>query len=230
VVVGGSGMAAPAGGEPIDRPADLPGQPTNPSSALWVLQHRRLTVGAAIVVTLALIAFVDWPHRATTGQLRSDFALFSTQVRGDIQSCSVEVEQTLSAYNQITAGVETDRATATAIAAQTALDCTPMGNSRIDDLGTIQPPRSLDRFDLDAATQRLYAWSFPAGVDVAQDVERLLAKPGDPTALADVRNRLSQMSADAAVAQHAFDQAAAALGLPPVTFGLDEVRPGVLVG
>ncbi len=230
MVVAGSGMAAPAGGEPIDQPADMPMRPTNSSVTSWVLRHRRLTIAAGVLVTLALIAFVDWPHRATTGQLRSDFALYSTQVRGDIQSCSVEVEQTLSAYNQITAGVVTDRATATAIAAQTALDCTPLGNSRIDDLGTTQPPRSLDQFDLAAATQHLYTWSFPAGVDVAQDVQRLLAKPGDPTALADVRTRLSQMSAAAAAAQQTFDQAAAALGLQPVAFGLDEVRPGVLVG
>jgi hypothetical protein len=229
VVVAGSGTARPAG-EPSDQPTDLSTQPTNPSVTSWMLRHRRVTVAAAIVVTLALIAFVDWPHRATTGQLRSDFALYSTQVRGDIQSCSVEVEQTLSAYNQITAGVVTDRATASAIAAQTALDCTPLGNSRVDDLGTAQPPRSLDRFDLAAASQRLYTWSFPAGVDVAQDVERLLAKPGDPTALADLRTRLAQMSADAAAAQQTFDRAAAALGLQPVSFGLDEVRPGVLVG
>jgi len=107
---------------------------------MWVLSHRKISVASGIVVVLALVAVVDWPHRATTGQLRSDFAQYATQVRGDVQSCSVEVEETLSAYNQITAGVVRDRQTAKAIASQTALDCTPMGNSRIDDLGTLQPP------------------------------------------------------------------------------------------
>jgi len=221
-------------GTQTDEPAGQasPGETTQqPSlSVLWVQRHRRTCVVAAVGLVLALAALADWPHRATADQLRSDLALYATQVRGDVQSCSVEVEETLSAYNQITAGVETDRATASAIASQTALDCTPMGNSRIDDLGTLQPPRSLDRFALVTATQQLYAWSFPAGVDIAQDVERLLASPGDPAALRDVQARLGQMNATAAAAQQSFDRAASSVGLQPVAFGLDEVRPGVLVG
>jgi hypothetical protein len=197
---------------------------------LWVLRHRRLTTAGAVVVILGLVAFVDWPHRATAGQVRSDFAQYATQVRGDLQSCSVEVEETLSAYNQITAGVVRDRETASAIASQAALDCTPMGNSRIDDIGTLQPPASLAKFALGAPTQRLYEWCFPTGVDVAQDIQHLLSSPGDPAALADVKTRLAQMNAAAATAQAAFDQAASMLGTPPVEFGLDQVRPGVLVG
>ena len=126
-------------------PTELPTQqepPTQPWLG-WILRHRRISIAGAVVIVLALVAVVDWPHRATAGQLRSDFAQYATQVRGDVQSCSVEVEETLSAYNQITAGVVRDRQTAEAIASQTALDCTPMGNSRIDDLGTLQPPSSL---------------------------------------------------------------------------------------
>lgn len=196
----------------------------------WALRYRKLALVGVVVLGLGLVAFVDWPHRATAGQLRSDFALYATQVRGDVQSCSVEVEETLSAYNQITAGVVTDRETALAIATRTALDCTPMGNSRIDDLGTLQPPRSLDRFELGVATQQLYAWSFPAGVDVAQDIERLLTSPGDPVWLADVRMHLARMESEAAAAQRSFDQAAATLGMQPVAFGLDQVQPSVLVG
>jgi hypothetical protein len=221
---GPAGQAAPGAADGAS------GAPTQAPWVSWTLRHRRLATVGAVILVLALVAFVDWPHRATPGQLRSDFALYATQVRGDVQSCSVEVEETLSAYNQITAGVETDRATASAIASQTALDCTPMGNSRIDDIGTLQPPQSLARFGLTAATQQLYAWSFPAGVDVAQDVERLLASPGDPAALKDVQMRLAQMNSMAAAAQQSFDRAASSLGMQPVAFGLDEVRPGVLVG
>ena len=196
----------------------------------WILGHRKISIAAAVVIVLALVAFVDWPHRATAGQLRSDFAQYATQVRGDVQSCSVEVEETLSAYNQITAGVVRDRQTAEAIASQTALDCTPMGNSRIDDLGTLQPPSSLANFALGAATQQLYAWCFPTAVDVAQDIEHLLSSPGDPTTLADVKARLAQINTAGTSAQSVFNQTAGALTTPPVDFGLDQVRSSVLVG
>ena len=197
---------------------------------MWVLSHRKISVASGIVVVLALVAVVDWPHRATTGQLRSDFAQYATQVRGDVQSCSVEVEETLSAYNQITAGVVRDRQTAKAIASQTALDCTPMGNSRIDDLGTLQPPSSLASFALGASTQQLYVWCFPTAVDVAQDIEHLLSSPGDPATLADVKTRLAKINVAGASAQTAFNKAAGRLNTPPVDFGLDQVRASVLVG
>jgi len=197
---------------------------------MWVLAHRKISVASGIVVVLALVAIVDWPHRASTGQLRSDFAQYATQVRGDVQSCSVEVEETLSAYNQITAGVVRDRQTAKAIASQTALDCTPMGNSRIDDLGTLQPPSSLANYALGASTQQLYVWCFPTAVDVAQDIEHLLSSPGDPATLADVKTRLAQINAAGAGAQTAFNKAAGSLNTPPVDFGLDQVRASVLVG
>jgi C4-dicarboxylate-specific signal transduction histidine kinase len=196
----------------------------------WILRHRRISIAAGLVIVLALLAIVDWPHRATAGQLRSDFAQYATQVRGDVQSCSVEVAETLSAYNQITAGVVRDRQTAKAIASQTALDCTPMGNSRIDDLGTLQPPSSLAKFGLGASTQQLYVWCFPTAVDVAQDIEHLLSSPGDPATLADVKTKLAQINTAGGGAQNVFNHAAGSLATPPVDFGLDQVRASVLVG
>lgn len=196
----------------------------------WILGHRKISIAGATVIVLALAAVVDWPHRATAGQLRSDFATYATQVRGDVQSCSVEVEETLSAYNQITAGIVRDRQTAEAIASQTALDCTPMGNSRIDDLGTLQPPSSLADFNLGASTQQLYLWCFPTAVDVAQDIEHLLSSPGEPATLADVKARLAQINTAGTSAQTAFNNAAGTLNTPPVDFGLDQVRASVLVG
>jgi hypothetical protein len=196
----------------------------------WFFQHRKATVLAAAAVVLALAVVVDWPHRATAGDLRSDFATYATAVNGDLRSCSLEIEQTVSAYNQITAGVSTERDIATQIAAQTALDCTPMGNSAIEDLGTLQPPRSLARFHLDAGTQRLYAWCFSDGVDVAQEIEHLLAKPGDPALLARLHAQLADMQIQGSAAQQSFDRAAASLGAATVSFALDAIRPSVLVG
>lgn len=196
----------------------------------WVLGHRRWSVAGAVILVLGLVAVVDWPHQASAVDLRGDFAAYATQVNGDVTSCSLEVEQTLSAYNQITAGVSTQRETAAGIASQTALDCTPFGNSAIQDLGALQPPRSLARFGLDQGTAHLYAWCFPDGVDVAQDIEQLLSTPGDGALLVQLRARMADMETQAAAAQQLFDKAAASVGTAPVSFGLDAVRPSVLVG
>lgn len=205
------------------------GAPPEPGRS-WFVTHRRTSIVLAVVVVLGITAFVDWPHRATSGQLQSDYATYAIQIRGDVQSCASEIEQTLSAYNQVTAGVSTDRETTSGIASQTALDCTPLGNSSIDDLGAIQPPRSLARFALDGPTAQLYAWAFPDGVSVAQDVEHLMTSPGNPTLLADLRTQLQDMSTRAASAQAAFDKAATTLGTPTVDMGVSAIRPGVLVG
>ena len=206
-------------------------QAVEPSVLNWLKRKRRVTAPLVILVVVGGIVALDWPHTASQPQLRSDFEAFAVQVRGDVQSCALEVEQTLSAYNQITAGVVNDRNTAIGLASQTALDCTPMGNSRVDELGALQPPRSLAKYKLDAATASLYLWCFPTSVDVAQDIEKLLSKPGDPALLADVKLKLAQLSTAAAVAQHGFDAAATDLSMgSTVSFGLDGVRPGVLVG
>jgi len=196
----------------------------------WPARHRRVSIAGVALVTLGVVAVLDWPHRATAGDLRGDFAGYATQVNGDLRSCSSEVEQTISAYNQITAGVSTQRQTAEGIASQTALDCTPMGNSSIDDLGTLQPPRSLARYHLEQGSQRLYGWCASDAVDAAQDIEGLLASPGDPALLAHLRAVLSDMQIQAAAAQQQFDTTATSLGTAPVRFGVEAVRPGVLVG
>ncbi|MEO9134616.1 MAG: hypothetical protein ABI301_06425, partial [Jatrophihabitantaceae bacterium] len=135
----------------------------------------------ALVVGLAAIA--DWPHRATTGQLRADFASYVAEVRDDVLSCGTEVEDSLSAYNQILAGASTQRTVAEGIMSNAALDCTPSGNAMVLDLAELQPPRSLAKFDLEVGTSQLYGWVSSDGVDAMQDLHSLLVTPGDPAVL-----------------------------------------------
>jgi hypothetical protein len=197
---------------------------------LWVRAHPRWSVAGVVVLVLAFTAAADWPHRATQGQLQGDLQDYVTQARADVLSCGVEVEETLSAYNQITAGVSTDRSTAIGIADRAALDCTPAGNDKILDLAATQPPRSLAKYRLDLAAAQLYGWASADAVDAMQDVHALLVSPGDPARLADVNRRLGDMQQSAASAQGIFDRAAAAVGSPSESLSLDAVRPGVLVG
>jgi hypothetical protein len=202
---------------------------TTPSAA-WVRRHPRWAVAAVVVVVIALTAAADWPHRATRDQLQGDLQDYLTQVRADVLSCGVEVEETMSAYNQIVAGVSTERSTAVGIADRTALDCTPAGNDKILDLAATQPPRSLASYHLDLAAAQLYGWAATDAVDAMQDLHALLVSPGNAAKLADVTRQLGDMQQRAASAQGIFDHAAKAVGAPSESLSLDPVRPGVLVG
>ena len=196
----------------------------------WVRRHPRWSVAGVLLVVVALTAAADWPHRATRSQLQGDLQDYVTQVRADVLSCGVEVEETLSAYNQIMAGVSTDRNTAIGIADRAALDCTPAGNDKILDLAATQPPRSLAKYRLDLGAAQLYGWASNDAVDAMQDVHALLVSPGDAAKLADVTRQLGDMQQRAASAQSIFDHAAAAVGASKESLSLDAVRPGVLVG
>ena len=207
-----------------------PYESVQPSVLRWLRGNLKVTWIAIALVVIAGLVALEWPHQANLGQQQADLAAYAVQLRGDVQSCSSGVEQTLSAYNQVTAGASTDRQTAIAIAAQAALDCTPMGNSRIEDVGALQPPRSLSNYHLDKYASQFYAWCFPNAVDLVQGLGHLLAKPGDPTLLAQAKLKLAQLNALAANAQGGFDLAALDLKAGFIHFGLDAVRPGVLVG
>ena len=196
----------------------------------WAKAHPRWAVAGITVVAVGAAAVADWPHQATQGQLQGDLQSYVTQLRADVLSCGVEVEETLSAYNQIMAGVSTDRSTAIGIADRAALDCTPAGNAKILDLAAAQPPRSVASYHLDVGAAQLYGWAASDAVDAMQDVHALLVSPGDPARLAGLKQRLGDMQQRAAAAQAIFDKAATALGAPSESLSLDAVRPGVLVG
>ncbi|MDT4939584.1 MAG: hypothetical protein QOG80_3255 [Pseudonocardiales bacterium] len=196
----------------------------------WITGHRRISTALVVAVVVALAALADWPHRATSGQLRADLESYVSQVRDDVLSCGTEVEDSLSAYNQILAGASTKRSVAEGIMSNAAVDCTPSGNAMILDLAALQPPRSLAKFDLDVGARELYAWASADGVDAVQDLHSLMVTPGDPVILGKVRALLADMQQRAGASQAIFDRAAKAVGATAIPLGLDEVQPGVLVG
>jgi hypothetical protein len=200
------------------------------SAARWVRTHRRLTAAAVVVVVLGLVALADWPHRATHGQLRADYESYVSQVRGDVLSCGTEVQDALSAYNQIRAGVSTKVTLAKGIMSNAALDCTPSGNAMVLDIAALQPPRSLAAFSLEIGTNQLYGWASSDAVDAMQQLSALLDSPGNPAILRQLRALLGDMQQRAAAAQSIYDRAAKAVGAVSEPLGLDEVQPGVLVG
>ena len=215
----------------VESAAPAPSEPGRSGRLTsWAKAHPRWAVAGVTVVALGAAAVADWPHQATQGQLQGDLQAYVTQLRGDVLSCGVEVEETLSAYNQIMAGVSTDRNTAIGIADRAALDCTPAGNAKILDLAAAQPPRSVASYHLELGAAQLYGWASSDAVDAMQDVHQLLVSPGDPARLADLKQRLGDMQQRAASAQGIFDKAATALGAPSESLSLDAVRPGVLVG
>jgi hypothetical protein len=183
-----------------------------------------------VAAVLAVVAIADWPHRATHGQLRSDFESYVGQVRSDVLSCGTEVEDSLSAYNQIRAGASTKVTLAKGIMNNAALDCTPSGNAMILDLAALQPPRSTAKFTLEVGANQLYGWASSDAVDAMHELNALLVSPGDPATLRRLRGLLADMQQRTAAAQAIFDRGASAVGAVSEPLGLDEVQPGVLVG
>jgi hypothetical protein len=189
-----------------------------------------MSAAGVVVLVLALVALADWPHKATHGQLRADYESYVGQVRGDVLSCGTEVQDALSAYNQIRAGVSTKITIAKGIMDNAALDCTPSGNAMVLDLAALQPPRSLATFTLEIGTNQLYGWASSDAVDAMQQLRSLLDSPGNPAILRQLRALLGDMQQRAAAAQSIYDRAAKAVGAVVQPLGLDEVQPGVLVG
>jgi len=211
--------------EPPRRGADIVAAATG-----WTRVHPRWAVAVVLAVALALTALADWPHQATRGQLQADLESYVSQVRADVLSCGRGVEDSLSAYNLIMAGVSTERGTAEGIADRAAVDCTPSGNAMILDVTALQPPRSLARYHLEVGAAQLYGWASSDAVDAMQYLHALLVSPGDAARLAQLRNILADMQQRASAAQAVFDRAASAVGAPTESLSLDAIRPGVLVG
>ena len=227
VDTGTPGQPGPSGG-PAGGDRSRKRQPG--SAGRWVRNHRRMSAAGVVVIVLALVALADWPHKATHGQLRADFESYVGQARGDVLSCGTEVQDALSAYNQIRAGVSTKVSVAKGIMNNAALDCTPSGNAMVLDLAALQPPRSLASFKLEVGTDQLYGWASSDAVDAMQQLHALLDSPGNPAILRQLRALLGDMQQRAAAAQSIYDRAAKAVGAVSEPLGLDEVQPGVLVG
>lgn len=166
-------------------------------------------LGVAAVV-LASVA-VDIGHRATTSDRASDLRGFVNQVKSDLASCNASVRDSFAAYTEVVSGRPDERKAAEGIVSGDEPNCTPVANSDLYDLATLEAPGTLRSFGVQTATGNLSSWAFPDAAATIADLGQLLTHPGDQAAGPDLTRRMDDMARLDQSAERTFAAAATAL-------------------
>jgi hypothetical protein len=153
-----------------------------------------------VAVAVAAAVVLDLPHPASTSERTTDLESVLAEMRTDIGSCNVNVQEVLRAYAAVVAGDHRDRGEAERIAQQNEPLCTPAGNGDLYDLGTLDIPSDVVPLGVQRMATDLDRWAFPEAAQAILDVEALLHGRGG---LADLRSRCAAMHRYAAEATSA---------------------------
>jgi hypothetical protein len=167
-------------------------------------------LGVAAVLA-ASIAF-DVGHSATRGNRASDLRSLVSQVKTDLTSCNASAGDSFAAYTEVVGGRHDELGAAKSIIGGDQPYCTPVGNTDLYDLATLEVPGTLRTYNLQPAVQELSTWAYPDAAAAITDVGQMLAHPSDAGARQDLTARLNEMAQLDRSAQASFDRAAAALG------------------
>jgi hypothetical protein len=166
-----------------------------------------LGVAAVVVASLGF----DLGHHATTTDQASDLRGLVNQVKTDLASCNASVRDSFAAYAEVVSGRPEERNAAVGIIRGNQPNCTPVANSDLYDLATLEAPGTLRSFQVQQATVDLATWAFPDASAAISDVGRLLAEPADQAARSDLTRRTADMARLDQSAEGRLAAAAAAL-------------------
>lgn len=177
----------------------------------------------AVVAIVAIAVVLDLPTPVSASGRRADLTAYMRTLRQDIGQCSGGVQDAVTAYRDAQAG-RLPASTARTFVSQ-GIDACSFTNGGMVDLGQIQPPRSLARLHLDSLAGQVDAWGYRDGYAALKALERLLAVPPAPGALAAFNQRVvllnrTRSSIDATIAG-----AQRSVGLPARPLGLASISP-----
>jgi hypothetical protein len=173
-------------------------------------RSRYLALGVGLFV-LGSVVF-NLGFSTTRADRAADLRVLVSHVASDVASCNSSVRDSLTAYTEVVAGHPSERSSAEKVVAGDEPYCTPVGNTDLYDLETLEVPGSLKAYNLQPALQDLSQWAYPTGATAMTDVGVLLAHPEDAAARTDLQSRLMRMRALDASAESAFSRAGTALG------------------
>ena len=181
-------------------------------------RSRYLALGVGLFVAGSIAFNVGRPEgRADrAGDLRA----LAAHVAADMKACNSSARDSFTAYTEVVDGHPGERAAAEKLIVDDEQYCTPVGNTDLYDLATLEVPGTLRSFGLQPALQDVSSWAYPTASSAISDVAILLAHPGDPAAHADLGRRLAQMAQLSSSASGLFDRAAATLGTTVQSFDL----------
>ena len=181
-------------------------------------RKKYLALGVGLFVAASVVFNIGRPERRTdrAGDLRA----LAAHLDADMRSCDSSARDSFTAYTDVMSGDTARRAAAEKLISDDEQYCTPVGNTDLYDLSTLEAPGTLRSYDLQPAVQALSSWAYPNAAAAISDVGTLLAHPGDAPARADLSQRLGQMATLSASADGAFRRAALALGTRVEPFDL----------
>ncbi len=193
-----------------------------PDQKPWYL--RTWALAAIGVLVLAIIVVSDFPRGTTTADRATQYALVQSQLYSGPQSCNSGLASSITAVSEILSGQSHDVSTASGILAQAEPNCTPVGNSDLLDLASINIPNILINYQIRPAIDSLDSWAFPNAAAVINDLKGLMANPRDASIRSDLVKRQTEMDLLAAKAQAIMNADAKIFSVPKQTLGLITIK------
>ncbi len=176
-----------------------------------------ILVGAA---ALAIIVISDYPRTASVNDRAAQFAALQTEVWTDVQSCNAALSDSLTAVTEILNGSSKDLVTAYSIVTQDEPNCSPVGNSDLLDLASINAPNLLRNYNVQTTVNDLYTWAFPQAAYIILDFRTLLKNFHDTAVANDIVRRQKIMDVYEKQAQSELNTDAKDFGIAPKNLGL----------
>lgn len=162
----------------------------------------------------------DFPRKANVNDRAAQFKALQTEVWTDVQSCNAALSDSLTAVTEILNGSSKDLATAYSIVTQDEPNCSPVGNSDLLDLASINVPNLLRNYNVQPAITGLYTWAFPQAAYIILDFRGLLTNRHNVALARDIVRRQKIMDAYSTRAQKILLTDAKTFATTPKNLGL----------
>ncbi len=174
-------------------------------------RSRYLALGIAALAAGTVV--FNLGHGTTRSDRVSDLKGLVSQLQADVAACNSSARDSFSVYLDVIDGHPGDRGRAEGVVGGDQPYCTPVGNTDLFDLATLEAPPSLRSLDLQPTVQALAQWAYPQAAGAISDVDTLLKDPADPVATADLHSRLAAMRSLEASVNDSLARAGASLGV-----------------
>ena len=180
----------------------------------WATKRTPLWVFGAIVVLVIAGFLVSLSVKPSQSERASDLRSYFGDVTTGVGSCAAGVRDSMTSYQAVMGGEESELGTAKSIVAYGASNCQVATNESLSDFDNYQVTEALASFPLDAADNDVITWAFDATA-YQQDLLAVLDAPNAPTrakAEALVKPALATLNAERATVDDIWNAAKNSVG------------------
>ena len=194
--------------------------------------HRKLLIGLASVVVVAVFVVSDLPTSATARYRRAALRSYVASVFGNVVACRDGLRDALAAARASLGGsAGIAPGLAQTFTAQGIAACS-FTSSAIVSLASMAPPHGLSAVSVSRVAPAVTAWAFPASFTYLQDLKAVLAAPGSAGARRTLARAAVTLTARRAAAEGAVARVERAYGVAvrPLALTRAVALPAVRVG